>query len=541
MKFSFLVLMVVAAGNVAFAADNTYDVGSQAATWLNLPDSPRTAAMGSASVALGGDVNTLSVNPAGLSDLGGQQLSLMEDADVQNTDFEHIAYGLGLGANEGAAVSVDYMDYGSVAEYEQANGLLVPNGTVDPYGLSVDLGYGCSFGPLSVGATMALVSENLGIGENSTVGGDLGLQWRQQDPSGWAAGLAVRNFGGQLEGSNLPTIYQAGLAYYQSLLGGDRGLNLNADAAVPTAEVNAESLSLGAEYTGNSLWAVRAGYRFIGNNGVGGLTVGGGLKYRSISVDYAFVSGGVLGNANLISLSILFPAISQTLCAPSVEATPVSTPVATPISTPIPTPVLAPIATPIPAPVLTPISTPVPTPLLTPLSTPMPTPAPTPIPVSATAALLSPEATPLAEAVTAAVQASPVPTLQPIILRDAKDAVSGYYVKVRASFVKGSSSLSAKGEAELAQGYAWMLRYPSSRVSVYGYTDPSGGALINEPLSVRRAREVVRYLESLGLPARRIVKVKGWGSDRPIAENSTEEGRLINRRAELRITGKSLD
>jgi len=56
-----------------------------------------------------------------------------------------------------------------------------------------------------------------------------------------------------------------------------------------------------------------------------------------------------------------------------------------------------------------------------------------------------------------------------------------------------------------------------------------------------RAREVVRYLESLGLAPRRIQEVKGWGSDRPIAENSTEEGRLMNRRAELRITGKGLD
>src|SRR3984957_15446641 len=136
----FLMVIGLAVSGVAFGAQDTYDVGSQTATWLNLPDSPRTAAMGDASVALGGDVNTLSVNPAGLSDLGGQQLSLMEDADVQNTDFEHIAYGLELGANEGAAVSVDYMDYGSVAEYEQANGLLVPNGTGQPYGLGVDLG-----------------------------------------------------------------------------------------------------------------------------------------------------------------------------------------------------------------------------------------------------------------------------------------------------------------------------------------------------------------------------------------------------------------
>jgi outer membrane protein OmpA-like peptidoglycan-associated protein len=176
----------------------------------------------------------------------------------------------------------------------------------------------------------------------------------------------------------------------------------------------------------------------------------------------------------------------------------------------------------------------------------MPTSVPTAISISPPMSILGPQTTPVPESAIVAIQTSPeaavsIPSLEPIILHDAKDAISGYYVKVRATFLKGSSSLSAKGKAELAQGYAWMTRYPSSHVSVYGYTDTSGGVQINEPLSVRRAREVVRYLESLGLAPRRIFKVKGWGSGRPIAENSTEEGRLINRRAELRIIGKSLN
>lgn len=119
--------------------------------------------------------------------------------------------------------------------------------------------------------------------------------------------------------------------------------------------------------------------------------------------------------------------------------------------------------------------------------------------------------------------------------------MSGYYVTVHSTFVKGSSSLSPVGEVQLKQGYAWMVQYPSSKVSVYGYTDSQGNAGINDQLSSRRAREVVRYLKALGLAPQRIIKVKGWGSKHPIAANSTAEGRLINRRVELRITGESFE
>ena len=119
--------------------------------------------------------------------------------------------------------------------------------------------------------------------------------------------------------------------------------------------------------------------------------------------------------------------------------------------------------------------------------------------------------------------------------------MSGYYVTVHTTFLKGSSTLSPVGEAQLKQGYAWLVQYPSSKVSVYGYTDSQGSSGSNDQLSARRAREVVRYMKALGLNPQRIIKVKGWGSSHPIAVNSTAAGRLVNRRVELRITGENFD
>jgi outer membrane protein OmpA-like peptidoglycan-associated protein len=76
--------------------------------------------------------------------------------------------------------------------------------------------------------------------------------------------------------------------------------------------------------------------------------------------------------------------------------------------------------------------------------------------------------------------------------------------------------------------------YPSTLVDVYGHTDPSGGDQINIPLSRNRAESVAGYLSQRGVNRARIA-TQGFGSSRPIADNSSEAGRAQNRRVELRI------
>jgi len=79
-----------------------------------------------------------------------------------------------------------------------------------------------------------------------------------------------------------------------------------------------------------------------------------------------------------------------------------------------------------------------------------------------------------------------------------------------------------------------LAAYPSTIVDIYGHTDPSGGDRINIPLSQNRAQSVAGYLTQQGVnPAR--IATQGFGSSRPIADNSTEAGRAQNRRVEIRI------
>ena len=67
---------------------------------------------------------------------------------------------------------------------------------------------------------------------------------------------------------------------------------------------------------------------------------------------------------------------------------------------------------------------------------------------------------------------------------------------------------------------------------IEGHTDSTGGEDFNIVLSEKRAQAVKEYLVMRGISADRITTV-GAGPSRPIADNSTKEGRAMNRRVEI--------
>ncbi len=71
-------------------------------------------------------------------------------------------------------------------------------------------------------------------------------------------------------------------------------------------------------------------------------------------------------------------------------------------------------------------------------------------------------------------------------------------------------------------------------ISIDGHTDSTGSAEHNKQLSTARAESVKSYLVSKGIDAPRL-SANGFGSERPIAPNATEEDRAKNRRVEFRI------
>lgn len=75
---------------------------------------------------------------------------------------------------------------------------------------------------------------------------------------------------------------------------------------------------------------------------------------------------------------------------------------------------------------------------------------------------------------------------------------------------------------------------PESNVEVAGYTDSSGSEAANLRVSQQRAEAAVDYLVGKGVDRARLTAV-GYGQAEPIADNTTPEGRAVNRRLEFKI------
>lgn len=75
---------------------------------------------------------------------------------------------------------------------------------------------------------------------------------------------------------------------------------------------------------------------------------------------------------------------------------------------------------------------------------------------------------------------------------------------------------------------------PSIKIRFEGHTDNYGDPMLNKELSLKRASKIRGYLTLNGVEFERM-RISGWGGTRPIADNSTDEGRNLNRRVEMLI------
>ncbi|WP_232420188.1 OmpA family protein [Nitrosococcus watsonii] len=95
-----------------------------------------------------------------------------------------------------------------------------------------------------------------------------------------------------------------------------------------------------------------------------------------------------------------------------------------------------------------------------------------------------------------------------------------------------SAKLSPNAHTILDKVAEKMRAHPNLKVTITGYTDSIGNADYNMRLSKLRAEAAMDYLSSEGIDPSRMEAV-GRGEERPVASNSTKEGRAKNRRVEL--------
>ena len=111
----------------------------------------------------------------------------------------------------------------------------------------------------------------------------------------------------------------------------------------------------------------------------------------------------------------------------------------------------------------------------------------------------------------------------------------------RVEFDTGKATIRPESESLLEAVALVLKEHPELlEVSVEGHTDNRGGAAYNRDLSRRRAAAVVKWLVEHGIEADRLTS-KGFGPDKPIDSNETEEGRQNNRRVEFHILKNAND
>ena len=103
------------------------------------------------------------------------------------------------------------------------------------------------------------------------------------------------------------------------------------------------------------------------------------------------------------------------------------------------------------------------------------------------------------------------------------------------TFAFDSTTISPSFRAALDEVAASLQKYPNSLVDVMGHTDSTGSDSYNLDLSRRRAEAVAAHLMSRNVSRARIATI-GYGEQYPRADTSTEQGRALNRRVEIRIT-----
>jgi OOP family OmpA-OmpF porin len=112
---------------------------------------------------------------------------------------------------------------------------------------------------------------------------------------------------------------------------------------------------------------------------------------------------------------------------------------------------------------------------------------------------------------------------------------------IHVNFDFDKSYIRQADEAELKKAIDFVRKYPDAEVKLEGHTDSKGTEEYNQELSERRAEAVRQYLIKEGAVDKAMISATGYGELRPIAPNTTQdgkdnpEGRAENRRVEVLI------
>ncbi|MBV6480098.1 MAG: hypothetical protein HGGPFJEG_02932 [Ignavibacteria bacterium] len=288
----------------------------------------RPRGMGGAYVALVNDVTAGYWNPGALSKINYPQFSLMHDAQFGNlVNYDYGSIGIPFGSNASLGISLIRMGIDDISDTRNAlidlngNGILDPGERLDPDKITKfstsDYAFYVTYAKrqsdkLTFGANLKVIRRNIAEDGAWGLGFDLGATYNP--------------FGSFFLGANLmdlTTTYlswstgkkevisptaKIGTAYQVDFLNGKLTPALDFDVRFENRQSSANAnlgpvsfdMHAGLEFSYKNLFSVRTGYNELGN-----LTLGAGVRFPKIDIDYSFSKfDGLeeLGNSHILSL-----------------------------------------------------------------------------------------------------------------------------------------------------------------------------------------------------------------------------------------------
>ncbi len=294
------ILLLLAAFSLAPIFPSVLDAaGTSAAQFLKMGAGARAAAMGDSFCAVADDVTATDWNPAGLGQIKTTQMSLMQNTGLVDTHYQYLAAGTPY-RGRALGFSLYRLDHGSIDRYTAAD---VKDGSFDAGSLAASVTVAQEFKKgLRIGLSGKYVEESIENEKGSSFAGDFGVLLHRGRYN-FAAVLQHIGPGLKMVQSKepLPQTLRLGAAgrFFQDRL----------QAALDISKPNDNDATFhgGLEYFVGRRIALRAGYATTPGNqvdvkGLAGLTGGLGVAFGPISLDYAIVPFGDLGNTQIISL-----------------------------------------------------------------------------------------------------------------------------------------------------------------------------------------------------------------------------------------------
>ena len=136
---------------------------------------------------------------------------------------------------------------------------------------------------------------------------------------------------------------------------------------------------------------------------------------------------------------------------------------------------------------------------------------------------------------------APIPYSGPVLPIEQSERGVQIFLPNSVLFEVGKSALNTKESGPYLDRVADLLKNKTKNaVSLEGHADSTGSATLNQSLSDDRARAVAVALTDRGVPKERL-QTAGFSFNRPVASNTTEDGRKLNRRVEVVILDEKVE